>query len=98
MAEAELKDQVWEKGKIVQGQDSSKWRKDECDAWIGYDSYGNRNSQYGWEIDHITSKDHGGSDALSNLRPLQWQNNASKSSGRLVCVVKASGVDNKPIG
>lgn len=87
---------VWQKGRIVGTNDPAVWRQDECGAWMNYASHGNRDSQYGWEIDHITSVDHGGSAALSNLRPLQWQNNASKSSGRLVCAVKANGKDNGP--
>lgn len=82
---------VWEKGKVVPGNDKDRWRKDACDAWIGRQEYGNRNSQYGWEIDHI---DPSGGDQLSNLRPLQWQNNVDKSDGRLKCNVTASGKDN----
>ena len=82
---------VWEKGKIVEGYDPSKWRKDECGAWIGRQYYGDRKSQYGWEIDHISP---GGPDVLSNLRPLQWENNVDKSSGRLKCNVTASGTQN----
>ncbi len=71
---------VWEKGKVVSDNDKNLWRKDDCDAWIRRNDYGNRNSQYGWEIDHINP---GGGDDLSNLRPLQWQNNVDKSDGRL---------------
>lgn len=89
---------VWEKGKTVSGSDATQSRKDECGAWISRGQYGNRKSQYGWEIDHIVSRDNGGSDALSNLRPLQWENNATKGSGRLVCAVTASGNENKKIG
>jgi len=85
---------VWAKGKIVSNNDPNVWRKDECDAWIKRSEYGNRNSTYGWEIDHIKPKDQGGSDNLSNLRPLQWENNAAKSSGRLVCAVTSSGTNN----
>jgi len=85
---------VWAKGKVVDGNDSSKWRKDECDAWIGYEFYGKRDSKYGWEIDHINP---GGSDSLSNLRPLQWENNLSKSDGHLVCAVTSSGTQNVAI-
>jgi len=83
---------VWEKGEVVAGQDASKWRKDQCRAWIGRHAYGNRESKYGWEIDHI---DPNGGNDLSNLRPLQWENNVDKSDKkRLTCVVTAEGTDN----
>lgn len=83
---------VWEKGEVVDGQDASRWRKDKCGAWIGRNHYGNRDSQYGWEIDHIDPE---GGDDLSNLRPLQWENNVDKSDKkRLTCVVTAQGTDN----
>ena len=93
----EQKSAAWNKAKAVGNNDPKKYRKDECGAWIKWTDYGDRNSQYGWEVDHITSKDHGGTDADSNLRALQWQNNAAKSSGRLKCVVTANGTDNGPV-
>jgi hypothetical protein len=83
--------QVWEKGEKVSSNDPDKWRKDACGAWIGRISYGNRNSSWGWEVDHI---DPDGGDELSNLRPLQWENNLSKSEGRLKCVVTSDGRKN----
>lgn len=86
---------VWEKATIVPGYSSSEWRKDQCGAWIGWKFYGNRNSQYGWEIDHIVPVSKGGSDAQSNLRPLQWENNARRQDDRLSCVVTSQ--DNKNI-
>lgn len=83
--------QVWDKAQTVSGADSSIWRKDQCGAWIKRGDYGNRQSRFGWEVDHISP---GGSDNLSNLRALHWENNVAKSDGRLVCVVKASGNQN----
>lgn len=79
--------EVWEKGFEVTGYDSNKFRKDQCNAWIVRQYYGNRNSVYGWEIDHVTTKSNGGGDEMSNLRPLQWENNLRKSDGNLVCTI-----------
>ena len=82
---------VWEKGTVVAKYDSTKWRKDQCGAWISRSQYGNRDSQYGWEIDHISP---GGEDNLSNLRPLHWLNNVDKGDGRLKGYITADGNKN----
>jgi len=87
----EIIQSVWEKGKTEPGIDPYVWRKDDCDAWIGRRFYGNRDHDHGWEIDHISP---GGSDDLSNLRPLQWQNNLDKSDGSLKCKVISLGLEN----
>lgn len=79
--------QVWSKGQIIPGYSPAIWRYDACGAVIRWSDYGNRNSQYGWEIDHIIPDSRGGRDDISNLRPLQWENNMSKSDGQLVCIV-----------
>lgn len=70
---------VWNKGQLVFGYDPSQVRKDNCGALIYYSQYGNTNSPYGWEIDHVCPVSRGGTDALSNLQPLQWENNRHKS-------------------
>ena len=86
---------VWEKGDTVENYDHNLFRKDQCGAWIKRDHYGNRKSSYGWEIDHITPVADGGGDELSNLRPLQWENNVATSDGRLTCKVKSNGSKNE---
>ena len=86
--------QVWEKGEVVENYDRNTWRKDAAQAWIRRNHYGNRDSQYGWEIDHIHPESEGGVDELSNLRPLQWKNNAAKQAGRIKHAVTSSGNQN----
>lgn len=85
---------VWEKGTIAPPNDSAVWRKDHCGAWINRDQYGKRNSDWGWEIDHIKLESDGGSDDLSNLRPLQWENNASRQEKGWSCKITSSGTKN----
>jgi len=69
---------VWEKATIVKGYNAATIRKDSCGAWIIRSDYGNVNSIYGWEIDHIYPTEKGGKDDFDNLRALQWENNRSK--------------------
>ena len=93
-------DDVWEKAEKpifssdISVEEKYKWRKDQCGAWICYQEYGKRNTKYGWEIDHITPESKGGKSILSNLRPLHWKNNASKSDGKLITVVTSNGREN----
>ncbi len=70
---------VWNKGLIKSGYPPDEWRFDAYSCLMKYSDYGDRDSIYGWEIDHIVPKKDGGSDALSNLRPLLWAANVARN-------------------
>jgi hypothetical protein len=67
---------VWQKGNT----DSQyfTFRRDMCGASMSRSKYG-LTEQWGWEIDHIKPISQEGTDDLSNLQPLQWENNRNKA-------------------
>ena len=64
---------VWEKGFATLGYDAAMFRKDKYGALMKRSEYGNRESPYGWEIDHIVPESKGGGSDMDNLRPLNWE-------------------------
>ena len=78
---------VWKKGTPEPSFPS--FRKDRCGASMQRNKYG-ETVQWGWEIDHIVPESKGGTNSLSNLRPLHWENNRAKSDsldGRWTCAI-----------
>ena len=80
------KDDVWKLGTKVDDFNEKRWRKDACGAWMDYKKYGDTDSKYGWQVDHIfpssVLEDYGVEesyrDNIINLRPMQWKNNEVK--------------------
>jgi hypothetical protein len=68
---------VWEKGSSVPGLDPSLWRRDDYGELIYRYDFGNRDSLYGWEVDHIDPW-HPEPEAMDNLRPLNWVDNVRR--------------------
>ena len=103
MTEKQIQD-AWNRATEVEGYDKNRYRKDACGAWIIRNKYGDTDSLYGWEVDHIVPQsllhEKGFSDSLIdndlNLRALQHDNNASKHDDypSYTAVVTSEGAEN----
>ena len=103
MTEEQIQD-AWNRANIVEGFDKNRYRKDACGAWIIRNKYGDTDSRYGWEVDHIVPqsflRDKGFSESMIdnslNLRALQHENNESKSDDypSYTAVVTSEGTEN----
>lgn len=84
----EAKLAVWNKAPLAQAiTRNPDVRLDSCKALMLWDDYGDRDSNYGWEIDHVVPEkllqDNGVPqeliDHIDNLRPMHWSNNCKKA-------------------
>lgn len=78
MSTEEQVDKAWNNAKPIRGEDPDIYRQDPYGNKIHKNSYG-KNSQMGWEVDHIKPAALGGSDATRNLQALQTKVNREKS-------------------
>ncbi len=75
-----IKIATWNKAHTILGINPGIRRIDACGAPIDWSQFGNTTEGgTGWEIDHIIPVAQEGGDEISNLQPLQWQNNRCKS-------------------
>ena len=71
--------EVWWKATEIEGHNPMEWRQDELGNLIQFSAYGDRSSDFGWEIDHIVPLADDGTDDISNLRPLHWRANVGRN-------------------
>lgn len=77
-------EKVWEKARIIPGFDPEYLREDQFGTVIARVFYEECRPGFalGWRIVHIKSPEKGGTNDISNLQPMQWENNPGKPSSR----------------
>lgn len=65
---------AWTACDAIPGLDPRDWRRDAYGFALYRADHG-KQTEYGWEIDHIVALAAGGRDTLDNLRALHWKKN-----------------------
>ena len=88
-------DAVWNRAIPQESNNPDLFRKDYAGAWIKKSDYG-KETEYGWEIDHLRPLAKDGDYSLNNLYPVQWRNNRKKGNSypNWKTAVTADGVHN----
>lgn len=73
-------DIIFSKGKVSTVLSSPEYRIDDFGNIIARSAYGNTNISVGWEVDHIKPVSEGGTNKLSNLRPLNIPANRGRNN------------------
>lgn len=69
---------AWEKCDSIAGRNPDIWRRDAVGNVIHRQAYGERQNEFGWEVDHSRPLQLQGTYHPNNLHALQWKQNASK--------------------
>ena len=79
MATKDQKEKAWDNAKKIRGKDPEKYRQDPYGNKMYKASQG-KNSDMGWDVDHIKPKSKGGKDTTRNLQALNSNVNRSKGA------------------
>ena len=83
---------VWKLASAVEGNDPELWRKDEFGAWIHRLDYGDRQSEFGWEIADPPDGSH--DMGVASLRAMHWQNYLDQVAATTRSRITADGLRN----
>ena len=70
---------IWDNATVIPGRDPRTWRRDAYGNLVLFAAYGNRDDDFGWEIDHIVPVADGGTDDDVNRRALHWRANLARN-------------------
>ena len=85
-----LKHAVWAKGTPIPGYAPDTWRRDEYGNVMKYSDFGNRESEYGWERDHIVALALGGPDT-ADIPLLEYEPGATLPESNAIMHYLAEG-------